>query len=105
MKASTSWSDSMIELGRKQTAVFTNDHMAYTNCLCEADSLRRLMENVYTALVLKKLLVRIEDWAQEPKEHLWEQAKDIAAGRLNQTKMIELSRVLATIEYFLNESA
>ena len=103
MKDSKSWSDQMIELGRKQTAVFTNNHLAYTNCLCEADSLRNLMHDVYCALVIKGKVTRIEDQEIEDKTALWEQTKDIAAGRLNQSKMVELSRVLVTIEYFLNE--
>lgn len=103
MKGTNSWGESMIELGRKQTATFANDHMAYTNCLCTGDSLRNLMGDVYCALVVKGKIKRIEDWDIEAKEHLWLQTKDIAAGRLNGTKMIELSRVLATIEYFLNE--
>lgn len=101
---SNGWGDSMLELGRKQTATFANDHMAYTNCLCTGDSLRNLMGDVYCALVVRGKLTRIEDLDKDKKEHLWFQTKDIAAGRLNGTKMIELSRVLATIEYFLNET-
>lgn len=89
-------------LGRLQAGLFQNDHLTYMELLVKADITRHIMIYAYRWLVENKKLDLIESLPEDKKVNLWETAKEFAKDRLTKAKMIELSKALFTLEYFLN---
>jgi hypothetical protein len=97
------WKEMWIDLGRKQVDCFTNDHETYLECIVKYTGIRDVMMMVYRMLLSSKMIQPLEDQHYEGKLHVWETAKEIAAGRMDKEGQIQLSKVLYTIEYYLNK--
>src|SRR5690242_17227257 len=96
------WPEMWIELGKKQVDVFTANHEAYLECIVTSAGIRNVMMTVYNMLVGSKMLQKLEDQPYNGKLHVWETAKEIAKDRMDKEGVIKLSKVLYTIEYYLN---
>lgn len=92
--------DPWLQLGIKQMDVFDSDPVVYMNCLVAHPVLREIWRMVYMRAVVLKMLVPIEKIPVEVKTQLWEEAKEIAGGLLNQEETIVLSKALLTIKCF-----
>jgi hypothetical protein len=91
-----------LELGKQQAELFANDNFIFAELLITTECSRGIMVVCYTVLVRTMIIGPIEKMAIEDKQTLWETAKEIAKGRLGENKMIELSKALVSLEYFLN---
>jgi hypothetical protein len=89
-------------LAIKQAELFVENNIAYTTCLVTGDSPRYIMNHAYCCLVNSNHLMALELLPKDEKENVWETAKEIAAGRLNKAKTVELSKALYCLEYILN---
>jgi hypothetical protein len=104
MKTETAtWSQAWIDLGRKQVDVFTQDHETYLECIVKYKGIRDIMMAVYKTLLSIKILQPLEEQPYEGKLHVWETAKEIAKDRMDKEGVIKLSKILYTIEYYLNK--
>lgn len=92
----------MLELGRKQAALFESNNLTYCEVLVQFKSPRHILLHVYRMLVRMQKITPIEEMLQEQKEVAWQTAKEIAKERLGKKDLIELVQALLTIEYFLN---
>ena len=92
----------MLDLGRKQAALFESNNVAYCEVLVVSPVPRQIVLQAYRILVRMHKLTPVEDLLQDQKEIAWQMAKDIAKGRLGTKALIELVQALLTIEYFLN---
>ena len=68
-----------------------------------AKSIRSVWVGIYYWTVGKKLIQKIESLDPESKKELWNNTKDIC-GPLDKETMIEVSKALYTIEFYLNEN-
>lgn len=89
-------------LAVEQSKVFIDNNVSYTEALVNATSIRYIWQVCYSYFVNTKQLPPLERISVEDKTHVWETAKEIAAGRLNNKKTIELSKALYCLEYVLN---
>lgn len=92
----------MLDLGRKQAAMFESNNVAYCEVLVKFSSPRHILLQIYRLLVRMGKIIPVEDLLQEQKSLAWQTAKDIAKDRLGKKDLIELVQALLTIEYFLN---
>lgn len=88
-------------MGYKHAKMCNEDSVNYINCLVKGRGMRLIMEMVYKSLLTAKKISRIEDLPLEEKTALWEQTKEFAAGELNLSETIKLSRSLFALEYLL----
>lgn len=91
-----------IDLGRSQVDRFTNDHEVYLECIVKYKGIRDVMMLVYKSLLATNKIQKLEDQPYEGKLHVWETAKEIAKDRMDKEGVIQLSKILYTIEYYLN---
>lgn len=95
------WTEMVIEMGYKHAKMCNEDSVNYINCLVKGRGMRLVMEMVYKSLITSKKIIRIEDLTVEEKTLLWEQTKEFAAGELNNSETIKLSKCLYAIEFLL----
>lgn len=95
------YSESIIEVGRKQAAMCNENSIAYINCLVTCEGMRSVMVMVYNVLTYTKAILKIENIPLEEKNTLWEQTKEFANNTLDLKETIRLSRCLYAIEYLL----
>ena len=99
------WQEVMFRIGRKETALFEKDNIAYTNSIFLSKARIMLMDWIYKYVCKFRGIPKIEDLSLEQKADLWAFVKDICQGReVDQQRMIEIARVFYTLEYFLNEN-
>lgn len=91
-----------VELGKKQVDMFSSNHLTYMNCIVTCEGMRNIMMTVYKSLVHSKRLIALEEMPQDHKLQVWETAKEISNGRMDKKGTIQLSKILYTIEYYLN---
>lgn len=96
------WPEMWIDLGKKQVDRFTEDHETYLECIVKYKGIRDVMMMVYKILLATNKIQKLEDQPYEGKLHVWETAKEIAKDRMNKEGIIKLSKILYTIEYYLN---
>lgn len=94
--------NSFLALARKQVDFFTGNNQGYCEVLVTCDCPRSILVMAYRTLVRMGKLVPVEDLKAEEKQIAWDMAKDIAKGRLDKKRIIELCQALMTIEFFLN---
>lgn len=91
-----------LELARKQVFLFELDNVSYMRTLVNAQSIRNIMIGGYNSLLVGNKLTPIESLPPEQKTTMWETAKEIAVGKLDTEKLIELCKALCCLEYMLN---
>lgn len=91
-----------MDLAIKQSKLFIEDNVNYSNAIVNCDSIRYIWVCAYNALVRLHLLGPLEGLPTSEKNNVWETAKEISAGRVNLPKTIELSKALYCLEYVLN---
>lgn len=90
-------------LGGKQMETFELHPEAYFELLVTGLSQRVIMSMFYFVLVKRKQIKPVEMLSETDKKDLWESSKEIAAGRLDNAKCIELSKCLYTIQEFMTK--
>jgi len=90
-----------VVLGKQQLNIFEQQSEAYFELLVTGLTQRTILSMFYFVSVRSKRLLPIEKLPESDKKDLWESAKDIAAGRLDNNQTIELSKCLYTIQCFL----
>lgn len=91
------------ELGRKQTELFSENHLVYTELLVTASASRMILNYIYGSLARSGKVIPIERVGAENEKILWETPKDISKGRMNETELVQLIKALITLEYYLNQ--
>lgn len=81
-------------LGRQEVDMFEGNMSIYIDCYISSTAKKEIMEKYYLRLVSDKIIIKLEDCDVEYKKELWESAKEISAGRLNNNGCIELSKCL-----------
>lgn len=94
--------DLFIELGKKQANLFSESHIPYIECVVTCAGMRNVMLTVYNSAVFRGEIKPLEILPQEDKLSIWETAKEMSKDRLDKNGVIELSKVLHTLEYYLN---
>ena len=96
------YSESIIEVGRKQAAMCNENSVAYINCLVTCEGMRSVMAMVYNVITYTRRAPKIENIPLEEKNFLWMQTKDFAKDSLSLPETIRLSKCLYALEYILN---
>lgn len=91
----------LVELGKKQAALFEENNVAYVSCLVKFNSQRNILVWCYTSFVGAKKINPIEDILPSEKKSMWEMANEIANGILDKDGLIELCKAFYTLEYLL----
>ena len=89
------------KLGFQQAQTFKDHPEAYLELLVTAGSQRSVMYSVYSTMRSSGMIKSIEDLPEEYRRDIWEEAKKIAAGRLDQQKIILLSKCLYCLNTIL----
>lgn len=98
------WENTWMTCGRKETAAFESNNLAYTEELIFQNARRNLMVWIYCLLRNFKKLIPIENLEPEVKQKMWAFVKEVCAGKTDDLKrMKQIAMVFYTIEYFLNE--
>jgi len=99
------WLECMERIGRKETTLFENNNVAYTEDVIVGNCRRHIMCWIYSVLKGHKKLKPIEELEREVKEQMWAFVKEICLNKTNDKKrMIEIAKTFYVIEYFLNEN-
>ena len=99
------WHKIMLNVGRKQTAIFEKDPDVYVDLLMATNCTRHLMKWVYGHLTCKKVIKRLEDYSTEEKQEIWDLVLDKCKAKCqDKTKLIEIAKVFCAIDYFLKEN-
>ena len=69
-----------------------------------AKSIRSVWVGIYYWTVGMKKIQKIEHLDPDAKKELWKNTKELCERPLDKETMIEVSKALYTIEYYLNES-
>jgi diadenosine tetraphosphate (Ap4A) HIT family hydrolase len=94
----------MFEIGRKETALFEEHSIAYTEELITQNARRKLMIWIYCLLRNYGKLTAIEKLDQDTKEKMWRFVKEVCKGKTEDLqRMKEIAQAFYTIEYFINE--
>lgn len=99
-----SLSDYSIELGRNQVFGrygFHWNNQNFIDCLVKFYYVRWTLTCAYSGLIGKKIIIPIESLPAEEKEKLWLETKYYADGKLNKNQLVELSKALISLEYFI----
>lgn len=95
----------IINSGRRYAQLFEADNLGFTQSMLILSGSRGLMKWVYSMLVARKLLTKLEDLSNEEKVSMWEFVKEICVDEhRTKEKMLQMVIVFYTIEYFLNEN-
>jgi hypothetical protein len=94
----TNYNKTLIEIGIKIVKQFEDDNQKVMDFFISLPSLRKLMVSVYYSLVSEKLLLPIQSNTNSEKLKIWQEAKDISNGKLNNDDCIELSKVLYVLK-------
>jgi hypothetical protein len=92
--------NALVELGKKQAALFNENNVAYVSCLVKFNSQRHILLWCYTSFVGSKKIIPIEELPKSDKESIWEMAKEMGVG-LDKNGIIELCKAFYTLEYLL----
>ncbi len=102
---SKDWENIWMTCGRKETAVFESNSIAYTDEVITQNCRRNLMVWIYCLLRNYKKITPIENLDQETKIKMWSFVKEICAGKTDDIKrMKHIAMVFYAIEYFINET-
>lgn len=102
--AEYNWLQCMERIGRKETILFEQDNLTYTDSIIQLNCRRSIMCWVYSVLKQHRKLVAIEKLEKEVKKQMWAFVLELCAGKNVDTKrMIEICKTFYVIEYFLNE--
>lgn len=92
-------------IGRKETNLFEEHSIAYTEELITQNARRKLMVWIYCLLRNYGKLTAIENLEQDVKENMWAFVKEICKGKTEDLKrMKEIAQAFYVIEYFINEN-
>lgn len=98
------WESIWMTCGRKETAVFESNNLAYTEELIIGNARRNLMIWIYCLLRNYKKIKPIEELDQSEKQQIWAFVKEVCLGKTSDKKiMIGIAKTFYVIEYFLNE--
>ena len=93
------------EIGRKETTLFEEHSIEYTEELITQNARRKLMVWIYCLLRNYGKLTAIEMLDQDTKEKMWRFVKEICKGKTEDLqRMKEIAQAFYTIEYFINEN-
>ena len=96
--------DLIFNSGRVYAKLFEEDNLNFTASMLLFGGCRELMKWVYSMLVARKLVTKMEDLPNDQKQSMWDFVKEICINEhRTQKKMHEMVIVFYTIEYFLNE--
>lgn len=88
----------IIQIGIEYVEMFEKDNVFFIESVVKFAALRRLLLWVYTSLLADKKISPIERLDHANKLSLWSDAKEFAAGRLNNEDCISLSKILYTLK-------
>jgi hypothetical protein len=91
-----------IRIGKELSDSFEKDHVSFIDFMVKSIPVRWLFFLSYRSLCDYNKIIPIENLPEKNKRALWEQTKEIANGRLNNFRLIELSYALYCLEYYLN---
>lgn len=98
------WENAWMTCGRKETAVFESNSIAYANEVVALQARKNLMVWIYRLLKNYKKIKPIESLDYETKEKMLAFVKEICAGKTDDpVRMKEVAMVFYAIEYFINE--
>lgn len=104
-EAEERWKLLMIRIGRQQAMQFASNPQSYVDILVTTESVRHLMKWVYCHLVKHNTIQRIEDYAQEEKQEMWDLVVEKCSDKCrDKTKLKEVVMVFCAIEFFINEN-
>jgi hypothetical protein len=99
------WEGVWMTCGRKETAVFESNSVAYTEEVIMQSARRNLMVWIYCLLRNYKKLTAIEDLELDVKKKMWAFVNEICVGKeVDVKRKKHICMVFYTIEYFINES-
>lgn len=98
----TSFNQQLVDIGKKMASSFEDHSIEFMDALVDGNGMRGLLEWVYFVLVGEKIITKIEDLPDNRKRNLWEGAKEFSKGLVVKEKLIQLSRCLYCLEYYLN---
>jgi hypothetical protein len=92
-------------IGRKETAVFESNSVAYTEEVIMLNARRNLMVWIYCLLRNYKKIKPIEELDRDVKVKMWAFVNEVCAGKTNDLQRKKhICMVFYAIEYFINES-
>ncbi len=104
-QADYNWLQCMERIGRKETVIFEENNMAYTEDVIVCNCRRHLMVWIYSTLKGRKKIKPIEELDLDVKKQMWGFVKEICAGKTNdKERMVEVAKTFYVIEYFINEN-
>jgi len=90
--------DYIIKSGVWYVEQFEKDNQVFIEAVVKFKSIRNFMVMVYSALVSEKKIPKIDKVDHEMKVDFWRDAKEFAAGRLDNDECIKLSKVLYVLK-------
>lgn len=79
---------------------FEKDNSFFIECLIKFSAVRKIMVMGYFRLLKDGKIVPIENLHNDEKISFWNDAKEFAAGRLDNDQCIEFTKCLYTLKYF-----
>lgn len=105
LKIANDWKELVFRIGRKETNLFEEHSVEYTEELITQNARRKLMVWIYCLLRNYGKLTAIELLEQDIKEKMWRFVKEICKGKTDDLKrMKEIAQAFYAIEYFINEN-
>lgn len=99
------WDELMLKTGRKMTATFEENNIAFVNALILTSGTRHMMRWIYNHMVLHKRIIPIESLDIKSKTEIWAFVKDVCFGKTeDKVVMKEIAQAFYVIEYFINEN-
>lgn len=103
--SANNWDEIMMNTGRKMTATFEDNNMAFVDALILTSGTRHMMRWIYRHLVHHGRVSPIESLPIESKEQIWSFVKDVCEGKTtDRIIMKEIAMAFYAIEYFINEN-
>ncbi len=88
----------IINIGIWYVEQFEKDNLFFIECLVTMSAVREIMIMVYKILVFDKKISPIEQWDLILKESIWNDAKQMAAGRLDNEQCIRFAKCLYVLK-------
>jgi hypothetical protein len=90
--------DYVIKSGVWYVEQFEKDNQVFIESVVKFKSIRNFMVMVYNALVASNKILPIDKLEKDMKVNFWSDAKEFAAGRLDNEDCIKLSKILYVLK-------
>lgn len=92
-----------VEIGKMFAVDFEKNNVGFCKGLPAAKVAMSILESCYNIFLYQKKIKKIEDLPENEKQIIWETAKELSNGRLqNNEQMKTLCRALYSLEYLLS---